>query len=102
MSEIKDMKILDDVVAANAAGGDCCDPCASGCTKRVGGLQSGYLALRTEPKTTESNEIGALCNGDTVQVLGGTVCGCDGRNYVLVYSPKLCAQGYVNASFICQ
>ena len=65
-------------------------------------LQSGYLAMRTQPTYDYSNEIrGAeLYNGDQVQVKGNPVQGTDGRTYVLVYSPKTGTTGYVNYGFL--
>ena len=98
MSEIKDMMKLEDAVVENAAGGN--DGC-NGCYSTVCGLKTGYLAMRTQPYYSEANEIGCLYNGDCVQIVSGIIGGKDGHNYVVVYSPKLGKQGYVNAAYVC-
>ena len=68
----------------------------------VSGLQSGFLAIRTQPSYDSSNEIkGAeLYNGDQVQLKGRPVLGTDGRTYVMVFSPKTGTTGYVNHAFL--
>ena len=68
----------------------------------VAGLQTGWLAMRTAPTYDYSNEMrgNELYNGDQVQVLSAPVVGSDNRTYILVYSPKTGARGYVNASFL--
>ena len=38
--------------------------------RTVHGLQSGWLALRSEPRYDANNEIGKLYNGDKVQIMG--------------------------------
>ena len=53
-----------------------------------------YLALRSAPCYSGCNEIGRLCNGDTVEVKS-----CSGT-YWYVYSPKLCMSGYVNSRYL--
>ncbi len=65
-------------------------------------LQTGYLAMRTQPGYDYANEIrGAeLYNGDQVQTRGAAVQGSDGRTYILVFSPKTGTTGYVNYSFL--
>ena len=70
--------------------------------RMIGRLQTGVLAMRTQPNYDYSNEIkGAeLVNGDKVQIKGSPVQGADGRTYTKVYSPKSGKTGYVNASFI--
>ena len=54
-----------------------------------------YLALRTEARYDERNEIGKLYNGETVCPAG---TGYNG--YLYVYSPKLNMYGYVNARYV--
>ncbi len=68
----------------------------------VANLQSGYLAMRTQPTYSASNEIrgSELYNGDVVYIRGDKVPGSDGKKYVWVYSPKTGAYGYVNANFL--
>ena len=70
--------------------------------RRVSGLQTGYLAMRTAPTYDERNEIrGAeLYNGDVVYIRGAYTQGYDGRTYVTVFAPKNGVTGYVNASFL--
>ena len=70
--------------------------------KTIARLQTGVLAMRTQPNYDYSNEIkGAeLYNGDKVQIKGAPVQGTDGRTYVKVLSKKSGKTGYVNASFI--
>ena len=97
MSELKDMIKIDDTVVENASGGN--DGC--GCGSVVANLRSGYLAMRTQPYYSECNEIGCLYNGDCVQIVSGIIGGRDGNNYVVVYSPRLGKQGYVNAAYVC-
>ena len=41
-----------------------------------------------------------LYNGDRVQIVSGIIGGKDGHNYVVVHSPKLGKQGYVNAAYV--
>ena len=68
----------------------------------VGGLQTGWLAMRTAPVYDYNNEMrgNELYNGDRVQILSAPVSGRDGKTYILVFSPKTGARGYVNASFL--
>ena len=68
--------------------------------KVVKNLQSGWLALRSEPTYDYKNEIGKLYNGDKVQIIGTSKVGTDGRVYVQVSAPKLNKKGWVNAGFI--
>lgn len=58
-------------------------------------VESGYLALRTNPAFDDNNEIGELYTGDAVQILGST-----SGSYVFVYSPKYGCTGWVNAGFL--
>ena len=73
-----------------------------GSWKVVGGLQTGWLAMRSAPTYDYSNEMrgNELYNGDRVQILSSPVLGSDNRMYIQVYSPKTGARGYVNASFL--
>ena len=96
MNGIQNMVKLDDAVVMNTAGGDGCV-----CFNTVANLKSGWLALRTEPYYNAANEIGHLFNGDCVQILSGPIAGKDGHTYIVVYSPKLGMQGYVNAAYVC-
>ena len=72
----------------------------------VTGLQSGWLALRSEPGYNASNEIGQLYNGDKVEVLGEVRYVNNDFNaggatkYIKVKALKLGKIGWVNASFI--
>ena len=68
----------------------------------VCGIQSGYLALRTQPGYDYNNEIRGceLYNGNTVKIEGSTVIASDGNPYVYVYSPKSDRFGYVNANYL--
>ncbi len=92
-----DMNKINEKALENVAGGN--DGCC-GCNKTVCGLVTGYLALRTRPYYNDYNIIGKLYNGDCVQVVGEVLDGEDGHDYVMVYSPKLGCQGYVNAAYI--
>ena len=80
-----------------SSGGSSCGynpaPAATGRTCRVVGTTN-YLALRSAPCYSGCNEIGRLCNGDTVEVKS-----CSGT-YWYVYSPKLCMSGYVNSRYL--
>ncbi|MBQ6323163.1 MAG: SH3 domain-containing protein [Lachnospiraceae bacterium] len=58
-------------------------------------VESGFLALRTTPEYDNSNIMGELYTGDTVQLIGGTQ-----GSYVRVYSPKIGTHGWVNAGFL--
>ena len=58
-------------------------------------VNTGYLALRSEPAYEDANIIGQLGNGDTVQVIGAA-CG----SYVEVFCPKYATCGWVNAGFL--
>ena len=74
--------------------------------RTVRGIQSGYLAIRTQPAAKYENEINhvGLNNGDKVQITGsyvqGTGFGGGAATYVWVYAPKFGISGYVNAAFI--
>ena len=59
-------------------------------------VANGYLALRTAPTFENSNEIGQLHNGDSVQITGAGTSG----SYVQVYCPKFGTTGWVNAGFL--
>lgn len=58
-------------------------------------VKQGYLALRSAPSYDESNEIGELYSGETVEVTGES-----SGNYVWVYSPKLDKSGYVDKRYL--
>ena len=58
-------------------------------------VSKGYLALRTEAAYDESNEIGELYTGDTVEVEYFTDNG-----YVYVYSYTYGTYGFVNANYL--
>ena len=62
---------------------------------RTVSVASGYLALRTAMAYDSSNEIGALYNGETVQVKEKT-----SSNYWYVYAPSLGKSGYVNCNYL--
>ncbi len=59
-------------------------------------VDSGFLALRNDATYAQSNEIGQLYTGDTVQIQGSRAAG----SYVFVYSPKYGCCGWVNAGFL--
>ena len=74
--------------------------------KRVSGLETGWLALRSDYKYNSGNEIGQLYNGDWVQVIGNCA---DAENdfdgpgitwYTWVYSERLDKSGWVNSRFL--
>ena len=94
-----DMKTMNDQELENVAGGF---GNQNGSWRVVAGLQSGWLAMRTTPTYDYSNEMrgNELYNGDRVQILSAPVVGSDNRTYIMVYSPKTGARGYVNASFL--
>ena len=94
-----DMKTMNDQELENVAGGF---GNQNGNWRVVAGLQSGWLAMRTTPTYDYSNEMrgNELYNGDQVQILSAPVVGSDNRTYIMVYSPKTGARGYVNASFL--
>ena len=66
----------------------------SGVTKTVS-VSKGYLALRTAKAYDDSNEIGELYSGDTVQVQDTS-----DSTYWYVYAPKLNKSGYVNKNYL--
>lgn len=57
-------------------------------------VNSGYLALRSEQETSDSNIIGELYNYYPVQVISATGI------YWYVYSPDLKMYGYVNSNYL--
>ena len=63
--------------------------------KKTVKVTEGYLALRNAPSFDAANEIGKLKTGDTVTIQSG----CSG-SYIMVYSPKHNATGWVNAGFL--
>lgn len=65
------------------------------CPTYLVSVAKGYLALRTDPSYDESNEIGPLDSGDTVQVRS-TGYG----DYWYVYAPRYQCSGYVNANYL--
>lgn len=58
-------------------------------------VKKGYLALRTAKAYDESNEIGELYTGDTVQVKDTS-----DSTYWYVYAPSLGKSGYVNKNYL--
>lgn len=58
-------------------------------------VKSGYLALRNAKAYDDSNEIGQLYTGDTVEVKDSS-----GDTYWYVYSSKLGKSGYVNKNYL--
>ena len=58
-------------------------------------VEKGYLALRNRAEYNNSNEIGQLNTGDTVQVKN-----TDNSNYWYVYAPKLDKTGYVDKDYL--
>lgn len=58
-------------------------------------VESGYLALRSQASYNDSNEIGRLNTGDTVQVKDTS-----DSNYWYVYSPQLDKTGYVDKDYL--
>lgn len=63
--------------------------------KRTVQVNSGYLALRTAKAYDETNEIGELYTGDTVQLMDTS-----DSTYWYVYSPKHQKSGYVNCNYL--
>ena len=70
--------------------------------RKVAHIQSGYLALRSQPNYDYANEKrgNELYNGDYVFIEGSRTIGRDGNPYVWVYSPKTNESGYVNANYL--
>ena len=74
--------------------------------RTVHGLQSGWLALRSEPRYDANNEIGKLYNGDKVQIMGNAAVVDNDfdkapvTSYTWVYSDDLKKSGWVNSRFI--
>ena len=74
--------------------------------RTVHGLQSGWLALRSDPCYDASNEIGKLYNDDSVQIMGNAAITDNDfdkapvTSYTWVYSPRLNKSGWVNRRFI--
>ena len=66
----------------------------SGYTMYVSGVDY-YLALRTEKKYDERNEIGKIRNGEPVTVVDNTT-----GTYWYVYAPTLGKYGYVNSDYL--
>lgn len=58
-------------------------------------VDKGYLALRSDPSYSKTNEIGRLHAGDSVWVSDSS-----GSDYWYVYSPKLNCYGYVNQKYL--
>ena len=77
-----------------------------GPVRRVHGLESGWLALRSEPCYDYHNEIGQLYNGDVVQIMGNDAITYNDFDktpttaYTWVYSKRLDKSGWVNSRFI--
>lgn len=59
-------------------------------------VDSGYLALRTNPSYDSRNEIGELYTGDVVDVLDA----CSNPDYWVVYSYKYGRSGWVNRHYL--
>ncbi len=73
--------------------------------KRVSGIKTGYLALRSAPGYNYNNEIGQLHNGDKVVVVGETIWvpnDFQGKKtpYTKVRIRHTDKVGYVNANFL--
>lgn len=68
--------------------------------RQVAYIEAGYLAIRSAAYYDDTNILGELYNGDDVQLIGSTIAGGDGRSYILVYSPRLGIQGYVNTNYL--
>ena len=74
--------------------------------RKVKGLSSGYLALRSAPCYDSRNEIGKLYNGDKVILKSDTIYVKDDFNkndstpYVYVHACDLNMDGWVNKSFL--
>ena len=64
--------------------------------RKVSGLKTGWLALRTDAAYDPKNEIGQLYNGEEVQIIGGDT----DNGYTWVYFEKLNKSGWVNNLFI--
>ena len=65
-------------------------------TVRTVYVTDGYLALRSYPSYDDSNVVGQLYTGDTVELISNTTDG----SYVQVFAPRLGLYGYVNAGFL--
>ena len=74
--------------------------------RTVHGLESGWLALRSEPCYDYHNEIGQLYNGDVVQIMGNDAITYNDFDktpttaYTWVYSKRLDKSGWANSRFI--
>lgn len=68
---------------------------ANSSSERTVSVKSGYLALRKAKAYDDSNEIGQLHTGDTVEVQDSS-----GDTYWYVYSSKLGKSGYVNKNYL--
>ena len=64
--------------------------------RKVSGLKTGWLALRTDASYDPKNEIGQLYNGEEVQVYYE----CTRNGYTWVYFPKLNKSGWVNSNVV--
>ncbi len=71
------------------------DSAAAATVTKTVKVKSGYLALRSAKAYDDSNEIGQLNNGDTVQVQDSS-----GSTYWYVYSKRLGKSGYVNKNYL--
>lgn len=92
-----EMKKLNDQELEATAGGY-----GEGRWVTVNGLQTGYLALRRQPRYDYDNEIrgSESYNGQVLQITGGYTTGTDGRTYVWVYNPRSGASGWANAQYL--
>lgn len=68
----------------------------------VRGLKTGYLAVRSAPAYDYNNEIGALYNGDAVQVMGNSAYTGNSYDplYTWIWTPRLNISGWVNSRYI--
>ena len=98
---MSDMEKMNDMEMDTVAGGNYGGP-NTGNWVTVRGLQTGYLALRSQPNYDYNNEIrgSESYNGDPLQITGGYATGFDGRTYVWVFNPRSGRSGWVNAKFL--
>lgn len=68
--EMKNMELNEEELKEAAGGCDGFDMGGGVQPAYIGGLESGYLAVRTSPRPGADNQIGGLLNGDRVTILG--------------------------------